>query len=835
MADGYLNTPENSPGLFVGAQPDWQLRQKALDATNAFQGGMPTDAYGNVDYMGAAKTLMQKGAFEPAKMLMELGLQQQGIAATQAAADRFEAGSRGGAPAGGPAYAPAAAGGAPGRSAGSSLPVFAGAGGMGPAPGANGVGLTNTVYRGPLDQPGAGGVSPMDHFNFLKSQGATDNEALMLTGAAANESSFNPNAWHDKNKDTGQYAGYGMYGHNMGRLDMRGMGWQDQAKAALGELRSRPEIAAVNAAKSPGELARAQMAFEQPMGYTAKNPEGGLNYSGRANTIARFMQMAGGSPSAPANPQVAAAPPSQQPQAPSRVASINPNFVPGGAPTLSPGSTVQGGVAVGPNIPASANILPGEPGYGAAPAQGAQNGAPVTTPVQVAQNGDSDGPIGAHPYGPAATATKTQAQVDQGAGPQVAQSGAQPSGQVPQAAAPQPSFQPVAQNTQSGLVGPTTGLDPTLGGLLKGQWVGNPGGYVTALRAEAMRLGMYPTGKGPAEAYNKQADFIERELARNGIITPEMKNYQVAQQQGFKGTMADFAAYLESQKARATASGKLAVEGSPQAIAAKSAEAQAAASGGAQGKLAVEGSPEAIRAAGQMTQAKADAENAAKAGAASQIAEQEGQGKYLGELPGKLAAAADSAKLQSNLVDQMMNAGEQFRMGWGADAQQNFRKKLLAVAGALNVDPGNVKEQTAGFEDFNKLAGQLTRQSIKDTGSNRAGIQEMQLVSGTLPSPEMTSEGFKTVAGQLKGLADFTLAKQQAGDAWLNAKGTMNGFEADWNKNATPAAFVLARLQSDQPELFQTALAQLSATPAGRNVLAHVKASRAWGKAQGLF
>ena len=176
-------------------------------------------------------------------------------------------------------------------SAKSSLPTFAQA-----APGANGIGLTNTPYRGPLDKPaGPGHVAPMDHYAFLKSKGATDNEALMLTGAAASESNLRPTARHDPDKQTGVYAGYGMYGHNTGRLDLRGKGWQDQATAALTELRSRPEGAMVNAAKTPQQLADAQMHFEQPMNYTRGNPRAGLNYTGRYNTISYFAQMANGS------------------------------------------------------------------------------------------------------------------------------------------------------------------------------------------------------------------------------------------------------------------------------------------------------------------------------------------------------------------------------------------------------------------------------------------------------------------------------------------------------------------------------------------------------------
>ena len=159
---------------------------------------------------------------------------------------------------------------------------------FGPAPGANGHGTINAPYTAPLDKPGEGGaLTPRMAYGFAKAAGATDNEALMLTGAAASESSFNANAVHDGG------VGHGLFGHNDGRLDMRGKSAGEQFQLALQELRSRPESALVNAAKTPEELAIAQMHFEQPRGYTRANPTGGENYTGRLNTLRYFSQLTG--------------------------------------------------------------------------------------------------------------------------------------------------------------------------------------------------------------------------------------------------------------------------------------------------------------------------------------------------------------------------------------------------------------------------------------------------------------------------------------------------------------------------------------------------------------
>lgn len=87
--------------------------------------------------------------------------------------------------------------------------------------------------------------------------------------------------------------------------------WQQQASFALKELRSRPESKMVAAAKSPQDLAIAQMHFEQPQGYTRANPMAGHNFNGRLGTISKFSSFAGQAPmpAAPPARSVMPAPP----------------------------------------------------------------------------------------------------------------------------------------------------------------------------------------------------------------------------------------------------------------------------------------------------------------------------------------------------------------------------------------------------------------------------------------------------------------------------------------------------------------------------------------------
>jgi len=197
------------------------------------------------------------------------------------------------------------------------------------AVGATGYGAINAPYRAPLDAKGEGGiVSPAEHFQWLKAHGASDNEALMLTGAAANESSFNANAKHDPRN--GAFTGHGLYGHNDGRLDMRGKDWQQQSLAALQELRSRPESRLVNSAQTPEQLAIAEMHYEAPRGFSPENPKAGDNFTGRLNTIRYFSQMTkgvfNGTNGAPATAYAQQGPSSHQAVAPDGTPISNASF-----------------------------------------------------------------------------------------------------------------------------------------------------------------------------------------------------------------------------------------------------------------------------------------------------------------------------------------------------------------------------------------------------------------------------------------------------------------------------------------------------------------------------
>ena len=145
-----------------------------------------------------------------------------------------------------------------------------------------------------------GRVSPKDLYDHLVSQGADPRTALVLTSGAASESGFNPTAKHDFDEN-GVPTGYGLFGHQGPRLDaMRQQtgsqypNWKQQASFALSEMQDPRYQKMIAAAQSPEDLAKVQMHFERPKGYTPDNPEAGHNYTGRVADVNALLPLAVG-------------------------------------------------------------------------------------------------------------------------------------------------------------------------------------------------------------------------------------------------------------------------------------------------------------------------------------------------------------------------------------------------------------------------------------------------------------------------------------------------------------------------------------------------------------
>jgi hypothetical protein len=230
----------------------------------------------------------------------------------------------------------------------------------------------------------------------------------------------------------------------------------------------------------------------------------------------------------------------------------------------------------------------------------------------------------------------------------------------------------------------------------------------------------------------------------------------------------------------------------------------------------------------------------------SQKAELEGQGKAYGELPGQLDEAASAAKATNQVLDQLQQAANgSWQPGKWAPVAENVREIEQSVGKTLGLDTDKLglDQPIANYQDFVKTAGNLLRAAAHET-SSRVGVMEMQLIQKSLPGPEVSDGGLNLIIPQMKGLSDFTIAKQQANAGWRAANNGSSGpmpksggddFQAYWNKNASPAAFVFDRMLKDNPEGAKALAAKMATAPGGAQAIQNLKMQIKWAKDAGLI
>jgi len=205
-----------------------------------------------------------------------------------------------------------------------------------------------------------------------------------------------------------------------------------------------------------------------------------------------------------------------------------------------------------------------------------------------------------------------------------------------------------------------------------------------------------------------------------------------------------------------------------------------------------------------------------------QKAENTAYGEQLAKVLPVLGEKADQSRQANFTLDQMRRESETWNMGKGGTALMTAQQYLKPIANALGSDA--LDRPVADFESFQKNTGTLVRQAVKEV-SSRAAVQEFQLIQSQLPSADMSRKGFNQIADQFQAVNDFNIAKHQAGQAWRDATGSMNKFEAEWNKNITPAAFLVSRLPPDQLGALRE---NLQRTPEGRSTLRSIKSQLQW-------
>jgi hypothetical protein len=207
-----------------------------------------------------------------------------------------------------------------------------------------------------------------------------------------------------------------------------------------------------------------------------------------------------------------------------------------------------------------------------------------------------------------------------------------------------------------------------------------------------------------------------------------------------------------------------------------------------------------------------------------QLKENEAYGGEMAKTLPALSEKADNARQANFTLQQMKDESQTWDMGKGAPTLMSAAKYLKSAAATVGIKDSFLDKPIADYESFEKNAGVLTRQAVKEV-SPRAAVQEFQMIQNQLPSSGMTRGGFNQIVNQFQAVNDFNIAKHQSGQAYRDVNGTMDKFDAEWNKNVTPSAFLVARLPPEQQRALK---ANLQRTPEGRSTLKSITTQLQW-------
>lgn len=184
------------------------------------------------------------------------------------------------------------------------------------------------------------------------------------------------------------------------------------------------------------------------------------------------------------------------------------------------------------------------------------------------------------------------------------------------------------------------------------------------------------------------------------------------------------------------------------------------------------------------------------------------RGQSLGKRMGDIDEEATGAKQANFLLDQMTQDAQGFTPGKFADVKGELGKYMRTV------DP-KYDGSVAAYERFVKNAVTLTNEEVRQV-SSRAAVQEYKAIQTAQPQPEMSPQGVKNIITQKYAINDYKVAKQAARDQWMQSHQTPEGFETDFNKNVTPAVFMIHRMDAPQLQAMRDSLAK---TDGGKKVL----------------
>lgn len=213
--------------------------------------------------------------------------------------------------------------------------------------------------------------------------------------------------------------------------------------------------------------------------------------------------------------------------------------------------------------------------------------------------------------------------------------------------------------------------------------------------------------------------------------------------------------------------------------------------------------------------------------------EQGGRGSELGKLPAKLSADADAARLSKTTVANLREASKDIPMGWGSDWAVKAATIMKPFAQAMGVNTFDNPAVSAA--KFDKYSQDLVSKATTDV-SKRAAVQEMQMISRSVPTRETPREAFNDLVDGFDAIHDFRISKASSSSKYeAQHGGTLKGFENEWNDNITPSAFRLHNLAARSPKDAAAVIAKMKATEEGKQMLKSIAKQIQWGEKYGAF
>jgi hypothetical protein len=187
-----------------------------------------------------------------------------------------------------------------------------------------------------------------------------------------------------------------------------------------------------------------------------------------------------------------------------------------------------------------------------------------------------------------------------------------------------------------------------------------------------------------------------------------------------------------------------------------------------------------------------------------------------------IADAGTQARMQDTVLSNMQNDLQNFTPGPGADWSE-YGKKLIQrytpgfIQSFATGDPnGFFAKSIAAQESFDKLANQLVTTAAPGSDARQAVIQ------GATPNSGQSPAGVDFILRQLRGVADYNIARANLA-APLNAAGAnYAAFQAGPGGQLDPQVFQFARLTPAQQQTF------LNGIPAGEQAAFKKEFVDAW-------